>query len=314
MVSIKNNGNQSVTYSFGSVNAATAYALSSVGSDIAQFPPLLDPASPISVSLSASSVTVKPGITVNITATFSINETFDQSLIPVYSGYIIVNSSAPSDYGNLNIPFMGVGANLSTQDVLDTTAGFPSVTPSGTSATPPGIAPNGSITSSTITSFDMSNANDTPVFNYALRFPSRRVRLDLLPADPSAPVNSTFAGLGILGYVSDIGGYAYISETLLINHLFQGVTVPQIWTRTISIRYSGVVISVTVHSHQMVNTALLHGFSDGWLKTSMTRQIGILSSLLFSVFRIPIHQAIRRLHDEVTGRVDARMKTGIQWL
>jgi hypothetical protein len=192
MVSIKNNGNQSVTYSFGSVNAATAYALSSVGSDIAQFPPLLDPASPISVSLSASSVTVKPGITVNITATFSINETFDQSLIPVYSGYIIVNSSAPSDYGNLNIPFMGVGANLSTQDVLDTTAGFPSATPSGT------------------------------------WFPSRLFRLDLLPADPSAPVNSTFAGLGILGYVSDIGGYAYISETLLINHLFQGVTVPQI--------------------------------------------------------------------------------------
>jgi hypothetical protein len=227
-VSIKNNGNQSVTYSFGSVNAATAYALSSVGSDITQFPPLLDPASPISVSLSASNVTVKPGITVNITATFSLNETFDQSLIPVYSGYIIVNSSAPGDYGNLNIPFMGVGANLSTQDVLDTTAGFPSVTPSGTSSTLPGIAPNGSITSSAITSFDMSNANDTPVFNYALRFPSRRVRLDLLPADPSAPVNSTFAGLGILGYVSDIGRYAYILATSLISHLFQGVTVPQI--------------------------------------------------------------------------------------
>jgi hypothetical protein len=62
----------------------------------------------------------------------------------------------------------------------------------------------------------------------------------------------------------------------------------------------------------MVNTALLHGFSDGWLKTSMTRQIGILSSLLFSVFRTPIHQAIRPLHDEATGRVDARLKTGLQ--
>jgi hypothetical protein len=57
----------------------------------------------------------------------------------------------------------------------------------------------------------------------------------------------------------------------------------------------------------MVNTALLRGFSDGWLKTSMTRQIGILSSLLFSVSRIPIHQAIpRRLHDEVTVRTGGR--------
>ena len=227
-MSIKNNGNQSVTYNFGSVNAATAYALSSFGSDIAQFPPQLDLTSPISVSLSASSVTVTPGTTVNITATFSFNETFDQTLIPVYSGYIIVNSSAPDDYGSLNIPFMGVGANLSSQDILDTTAGFPSVTPSGTSATPPGIAPNGSITSSAIATFDMSNVNDTPVFNYALRFPCRRVRLDLLPADPSAPVKSTFAELGILGYLSDIGRYTYFSETLLINHLFPGITVPRI--------------------------------------------------------------------------------------
>jgi hypothetical protein len=227
-VSIRNNWNQSVTYNFGSVNAATAYALSNVGSDIEQFPPQLDPASPVSVSLSPPNVTVQPGQSVNITVTFSFNETFDQTLIPVYSGYIIVNSSAPGDYGNLNVPFMGVGANLATQDVLDTTAGFPSVTPSGSEVTLPGIAPNGSITSSAITTFDMSNVNDTPVLNYALRFPSRRVRVDLLPANASSPANSTFAGLDILGYVTDIGGYAYILETLLINNLFPGATVLQI--------------------------------------------------------------------------------------
>jgi len=196
VVSIQNAGNQSVTYNFESVNAATAYTLSSVGSDIAPFPPTLDPASPISISLSATNATVPAGQSFNLTVTFALNETFNQSLIPVYSGFIIVDSSAPNDYGNLNIPFMGVAANLSTQDVLDTSSGFPSVTPLG-------IAPNGSISSSAIATFDMSNANDTPVLNYALRFPSGRLRVDLLPADPSTPVNSTFAGLGILGYFLD---------------------------------------------------------------------------------------------------------------
>ena len=252
---------------------------------------MLDTASPVSISLSATNVTVAPGGSFNLSVTFSLNETFDQTLIPVYSGFIIVNSSAPKDYGNLNIPFMGVGANLSTQDVLDTTVGLPSVTPFG-------IAPNGSITSSAISTFDMSNSNDTPVLNYALRFPSRRVRVDLLPAAPFLPANSTFAGLGILGYFFDLGIYAYFSEILRIKRLFPGPTVLRISIyRTISIRSIGSVISVTVHSHQTVSIDLLHDSSNGWLRTMTTQRIGIPLSRLFSLFRITTPRVTRRVRD-----------------
>jgi hypothetical protein len=194
VISITNNGNESVTYSFNSINAATAYALPNATGDIAAFPPALDTATPVTVSLSPLSVTVEPGDSANLTAVFSLNDQFNQSLIPVYSGYIVVSSSAPSDGGSLNIPFMGVAANLSTLDLFDTTSIFPSVTPDS-------IDPQGAINDSTLTTFSMVGG-DTPVFNVALRFPTQNFRLDVVAADSSTPPNSTFAGLGILGYFS----------------------------------------------------------------------------------------------------------------
>lgn len=140
--------------------------------------------------MSPSVLTIAPGVSANFTATFALNDGFDSSRVPVYSGYISVSSSAEADGGVLTIPFMGVAVNMTSLPLFnDTSQPF---------TTSQANAPNDTIADDGSTIFTMQG-EDIPAVNVALTFPSRVARLDILPVNLDTQTNTTFAGLKILG-------------------------------------------------------------------------------------------------------------------
>ena len=85
------------------------------------FPPPLDQQTPVAVTLSPNVLELAPGASGNFTAIFSLNDGFDSSRVPVYSGYITVSSSAEADGGDLTIPFMGVAVDMTTLPLFNDT-------------------------------------------------------------------------------------------------------------------------------------------------------------------------------------------------
>jgi hypothetical protein len=166
-----------------SINALTVFALNgTAASPIGAFDATPDDVSPVAVTLSPDVLELAPGVTQNVTAIFSLQK-FDSSRVPAYSGYIVVNSSAQGDGGALQIPFMGVAADMSKLPLFDTTGGFPTLSPLAT-------APNGTIWTDDSAVFSL-NKPDFPAINVAMFFPSRVLKLDVLPGDPGAPTNGT---------------------------------------------------------------------------------------------------------------------------
>lgn len=131
-----------------------------------------------------------PGASANFTATFSLNNGFDSSRVPVYSGYITVSSSAEADGGGLTIPFMGVAVDMTTLPLFNDT-GQPFTTSEAT-------APNDTIADDGSTVFTMQG-EDQPAVNVGLTFPTRVMRVDVLPVNVDAQTDTTFAGVKILG-------------------------------------------------------------------------------------------------------------------
>ena len=130
-----------------------------------------------------------PGASANFTATFSLNNGFDSSRVPVYSGYITVSSSAEADGGGLTIPFMGVAVDMTTLPLFnDTSQPF----------TSEANAPNDTIADDGSTVFTMQG-EDQPAVNVGLTFPTRVMRVDVLPVNVDAQTDTTFAGVKILG-------------------------------------------------------------------------------------------------------------------
>jgi hypothetical protein len=133
---------------------------------------------------------VTPRASSNVTATFSLNNGFDSSRVPVYSGYIAVSSSAEADGGVLTIPFMGVAVDMTSLPLFNGT--------SEPFTTSQANAPNDKIADDGSSVFTMQG-EDRPAVNVGLTFPSRVARLDILPVNFDTQTNTTFAGLKILG-------------------------------------------------------------------------------------------------------------------
>lgn len=192
-ISVTNNCGNSVTYNFGSILAGTATVESATSDGPAPFPPPVDGSSLVSVSITPWSLQLSPGETGIVTAVFDLATGFDAHLLPVYSGFITVQSSAPGDMGTLQIPFMGVAFNMTTLPDFDVQSGFPQFT--GGSALDNGtvIVANGAV-------FTMNVAtNDFPTIINRLLFGSRVVRLDVLPANDTTAGTRVVAGFNILG-------------------------------------------------------------------------------------------------------------------
>ena len=139
--------------------------------------------SPVNITLTPNVLEVQAGASGNFTATFTLRNDADASRVPVYSGYIIVASSAEEDGGALHIPFLGVATDMSTLPIFNTTSGFPTLTSFA-------IAPNGTIPANNSVVFSM-NGSDIPCINLDLEFPSRILTLQVLPGDSNAQLNNT---------------------------------------------------------------------------------------------------------------------------
>lgn len=116
---IENTGAGAVTYAIGQVAALTVYTLDDDG-DLypAYFPnPTADGAS-ATLALSASSVEVPAGGSVNITVVATPPAGLNEAWLPVYSGYITVNATAGSAE-SFAIPYLGVVGSLHNATNLD---------------------------------------------------------------------------------------------------------------------------------------------------------------------------------------------------
>jgi hypothetical protein len=193
VISITNNGSSSVSYSFDILTAPTTYGFPNTTGPITGFPPIFQNNTPISVGVSPPTLDVQPGQSANVALTFTLAPNFDETGVSVYSGWVLVNSSAPEDGGALQIPFLGVATNMSSLPILDTLQGFPSLTTAANS-------PNNSITTDGAV-FTLTNLSTNPSLNYQFIFGPRIVRIDALPGDGNSAPTTDFAALGILGYV-----------------------------------------------------------------------------------------------------------------
>ena len=147
------------------------------------------------------------------------------------------------DGGVLTIPFMGVAADMTTLPLFNATS-----QPFTTSTA---HAPNDTIADDGSTVFSMQG-EDTPAVNFGLTFPSRVVRLDVLPVNLDAATNTTFAGVKILGLFL----FSNRSDNLemLISSTWQ---VDQFWGTTIrSTRSLGMAHLTMAHKHQTGNIVL----------------------------------------------------------
>ncbi|KAK4445714.1 subtilase [Podospora aff. communis PSN243] len=133
---ITNLGSAPVTYHLSHIHAATIYASSgSYTPDPAAFSlqrfdsTLETPTSWATLSFSPTTVTIPPGSTTTITITPTPPTSLDPGRLPVYSGYIVLNTTSPSTTPNLTLPYAGVAGPLYPLPVIafanDTTAGFP---------------------------------------------------------------------------------------------------------------------------------------------------------------------------------------------
>jgi len=186
---LTNTGNDNVTYNLGFIHAATTYVFNS-SQQIAPFPPTIDTSPIVDINISATMFSLSPGASTNVTVQFT-PQLVNPILLPIYSGYITVASTASGDHGSLQIPFLGAAFNMTTLPIYDRN-GFPQFT---------SVALNTTITSDG-TVFSMSSTkNDFPQINFRLLSGTRILRMDVLPGINTTTKGTTpFAGLNILAY------------------------------------------------------------------------------------------------------------------
>jgi Subtilase family/Fn3-like domain len=192
---LTNTGTDTVTYNLGFIHAATTYVFNS-SLQIAPFPPTVDTSPVVDIEISTTAFSLDPGTSTNITVQFTPQQV-NPLLLPIYSGYITVASTASGDNGSLHIPFLGAAFNSTALPIYD-----PNNSPQFT-----GVTRDTTITSDG-TVFSMSSTtNDFPQINFRLLFGTRILRMDVLPGIHTVTTGTTpFAGLNILAYFSVVKG------------------------------------------------------------------------------------------------------------
>lgn len=182
-----------MNYTFKYTNAATVYALSSNVTGIPSlFPPQLDDSQIFDISFSSSSLSLDAHDSVSVEVGFTLRDGVDESLIPIYSGSIQIQSSAPGDGTVLQVPYMGVAANMTAQQLFDVAEGFP-IFRSENPLDDRDITSDGAIFTMNLTTLDI------PAVIIRLLLPTRVLLVDILPPDPTDSNATVFAGLETIG-------------------------------------------------------------------------------------------------------------------
>ena len=190
-MTIRNTATVAVTYNFDSFDGGTTYVISNTTGAVDLFPPRIDKQKAVTVTLTPPTLQLGPGQTGTLRVDFT-PATMDTTLVPVYSGFITVQSSATID-GTLQIPYAGVAFNMTTLPIFDT--GFPAFTRASATSSDDIISTDGAV-------FTMDvEKSDLPAFAVRLFMGTRVLRMDLLPASPSEITGTTLiAGLRIIRY------------------------------------------------------------------------------------------------------------------
>lgn len=191
---IINNGNTTVTYTLRNSPAAAAYTFNSTGDIIPSiFPPNVVSDSSTSASIAFNidnPLVLAPGARKDVQVTLT-PPSLDASLLPVYSGYIVINGS---DDSALSLPYLGVVGSLKSATVIDKSQSF--LTDSVIPANATDIVPIAAGRAFTLPPPGRSNDTqyDSKTFNYPemvrfLAMGSPLVRYEVVPV--AVPANFT---------------------------------------------------------------------------------------------------------------------------
>lgn len=112
---IKNVGQDAVTYRLSHVPAVTMYVFAQNGTLSSHPRELGDVKAPAAITLSDTIVTVAPGNTASIRVSASAPDGLDASRMPLWSGWIAINGS---DSTSLSVPYQGFSGSIRKQQVL----------------------------------------------------------------------------------------------------------------------------------------------------------------------------------------------------
>ncbi len=117
-IELTNVGSTPQTYTLSHKAAGSLLSMDSTSKFWRSFPIPVDRQA-ASVTLSPPTLTLQPGAKGTVQLTFT-PPTLNSGQIPIYSGWIGVNSKGDPDLGSASVPYLGVGTDLSQEPVLDT--------------------------------------------------------------------------------------------------------------------------------------------------------------------------------------------------
>ncbi|KDN39957.1 hypothetical protein K437DRAFT_193963 [Tilletiaria anomala UBC 951] len=189
-ITITNSGTKKQTYEVSHLPAATLNTMDPSTGFFELFPvPVVKNAAHI--EFSTTKFSLSPGSSKMFSATFKPPKGLNKNDIPIYSGYIQINSTSSPEYGTVQVPYMGVYEDMYTEAVLDTSSeeiGEP---------LPVLADAEGNIIHDDAHIFTFTNDSsgklDAPALYWRMRLGSALESVDLISADtkfkPTVPIN-----------------------------------------------------------------------------------------------------------------------------
>jgi len=182
---VQNNGNKVKTFKLTHVPAGTAMTVQPNSIFASDGPvPLTNAAA--SVTIIPSTLTLLPGQTARVTATFRPPTGLDKTQFPVFSGFIKL--TAPSE--TYHVSYLGLAASLKDKEVIDNTDEFFGV-PLPTILDSTGDVQNGTTTYTFV-------GDDAPTLLFRLAFGTPTLRVDLVDPkirfSPTIPLSARSTG------------------------------------------------------------------------------------------------------------------------
>lgn len=202
---ITNTGKTAVTYTLTHEPAVNLFAFdASYG--ISSYAPSTIPSIDqqySSISFNPSSVTIAPGSQKHIRFTVTPNPSLNETLVPVYSGFIKITASSSSD--TAHIPYAGVAARMNDIPIADTSIGLYEYEPNASISTY-------SFKNSTIDLYKPSEGS-YPSYVFSNTWATKNIRVDIVALSPGTK-NLVYAiGLKTVG---SLPGFpqTYVPRTL----------------------------------------------------------------------------------------------------
>lgn len=215
-ISVTNTGSTAQSYRIGYVNSATVYTFFEHLYNFAQpSPPVVDGGA--TLTFSSTTLTIAAGASADLTVTVVPPTGLNATRLPVYSGYITLNSTTASE--NLSLPFLGLDGSLYSTPVIDPTDQTYMIRDyrgGGPEDFPPGAPPNSTFTVPIPTSAEIPE--DLPD-QYAIP----GIHVELIMGDIIATVHVLLRPLEVNGTVAtkeSVLGYQVVEDFFINENVY----------------------------------------------------------------------------------------------